>query len=384
MFVHFENVPEMDFAALGSKPAGYTLLLGAKQTRLDAGLVEELMKHAGAVELIRLTSPGRNALDLRWRIMWGGRRCWIREGIFTLRRKIRDLIRLRQTQPRWFWFDGSGAWLGLRDSVDVVAGGGPAVGRQGSEGFGGLGGEGEAGEQVGEVGMGVDPGAVAVADQDVARGGAVAVFGVANEQPVFLADGSGADGVFGKVVVNLDAAVLEEYAEFFLLAEGIGEGLAGEALGQVFAPGRQVVGPGFELCEDGLAVGLAFVADHVRPGAAVAQAGFDAVEVLDLQEEPGGVFAFGFGLEKFAPDMGHAAGQLDGMARGGTLFGKAVICAVAVALEDAFEAGGGRCFPDRRCRDQCATRSNSGSSQDCGRPRSSRCRRCLCAPGPGI
>ena len=63
VFVDFENVHELDFAALGNKPAGYTLLLGAKQTRLDAGLVEELIKHGGAVELIRLTSSGRNALD---------------------------------------------------------------------------------------------------------------------------------------------------------------------------------------------------------------------------------------------------------------------------------------------------------------------------------
>ena len=63
VFVDFENVQEIDFAALGNKPATYTLLLGAKQTRLDAGLVEELMKHAGMVELIRLASSGKNALD---------------------------------------------------------------------------------------------------------------------------------------------------------------------------------------------------------------------------------------------------------------------------------------------------------------------------------
>ena len=63
VFVDFENVNEIDFAALGSKPATYTLLLGAKQMRLETGLVEELMKHAGAVELIRLTSSGKNALD---------------------------------------------------------------------------------------------------------------------------------------------------------------------------------------------------------------------------------------------------------------------------------------------------------------------------------
>jgi hypothetical protein len=37
--------------------------LGAKQTKLDAELVEKLMEHAASVELIRLTSSGKNALD---------------------------------------------------------------------------------------------------------------------------------------------------------------------------------------------------------------------------------------------------------------------------------------------------------------------------------
>ncbi len=89
------------------------------------------------------------------------------------------------------------------------------MGRQGSEGFGGLGGEREAGEQVGEVGLRVDPSAVAVAAEGVKRGGAVARFGVADKQPVLFADGGGADGVFRQVVVDLDAAVGDEHEEFF-------------------------------------------------------------------------------------------------------------------------------------------------------------------------
>lgn len=63
VFVDFENVHRIDFAALGSKPATFTLLVGPKQARLDTGLVEALMNHAGAVQLIRLTSSGKNALD---------------------------------------------------------------------------------------------------------------------------------------------------------------------------------------------------------------------------------------------------------------------------------------------------------------------------------
>ena len=65
------------------------------------------------------------------------------------------------------------------------------------EDFGVLVGQGEPGEQVGEVGLGVDPGAVAVADQGIERGGAVAAFGVADEPLVLFADCGGADGVFG-------------------------------------------------------------------------------------------------------------------------------------------------------------------------------------------
>ena len=65
------------------------------------------------------------------------------------------------------------------------------MGGEAPVGFGGLGGQGETGEQVGAVGLGVDPGAVAVADQGVAGSGTVAAFGVADKEPVFLADGGG-------------------------------------------------------------------------------------------------------------------------------------------------------------------------------------------------
>jgi hypothetical protein len=37
--------------------------LGARHTRLDVALVEKLMEHAASVQLVRLTSSGRNALD---------------------------------------------------------------------------------------------------------------------------------------------------------------------------------------------------------------------------------------------------------------------------------------------------------------------------------
>ncbi len=63
VFVDFENVHQIDVSVIGAKAVSFTLLLGAKQTKLDAGLVEKLMEHAASVQLIRLTSSGKNALD---------------------------------------------------------------------------------------------------------------------------------------------------------------------------------------------------------------------------------------------------------------------------------------------------------------------------------
>jgi hypothetical protein len=63
VFVDFENVHEIDLSVVGAKSVSFTLLLGAKQTRLDAALVEKLMAHAASSQLVRLSSSGKNALD---------------------------------------------------------------------------------------------------------------------------------------------------------------------------------------------------------------------------------------------------------------------------------------------------------------------------------
>jgi len=63
IFVDYENVHAVDPAIIGSKTVHVTLLLGAKKTKLDATVVEKLMQHVSTVEMIRLTSSGRNALD---------------------------------------------------------------------------------------------------------------------------------------------------------------------------------------------------------------------------------------------------------------------------------------------------------------------------------
>jgi PIN domain len=49
---------------IGQKAVKFTILFGAKQTKLDMDVVEKLVAHAASVHLVRLTSSGRNALDL--------------------------------------------------------------------------------------------------------------------------------------------------------------------------------------------------------------------------------------------------------------------------------------------------------------------------------
>ena len=63
VFVDFENVHKVDLTVFGRKAVSFTLLVGPRQTRLDASLVEKLFEHAASVQLVRLTSAGRNALD---------------------------------------------------------------------------------------------------------------------------------------------------------------------------------------------------------------------------------------------------------------------------------------------------------------------------------
>ncbi len=63
VLVDFENVQEIDFSVIGAQAVRFTLLIGARQTKLDTALVEKLLQHAGSVQLVRLMSSGRNALD---------------------------------------------------------------------------------------------------------------------------------------------------------------------------------------------------------------------------------------------------------------------------------------------------------------------------------
>ncbi len=63
VFVDFENVQPEELPEMKNHPVSFILLLGAKQTKLDVILMEQLMTVAASVQLIRLTSSGKNALD---------------------------------------------------------------------------------------------------------------------------------------------------------------------------------------------------------------------------------------------------------------------------------------------------------------------------------
>lgn len=63
VFVDFENVQTLNFTGFGERVVKLTLFLGEKQKRLDTNLVEQLLQHAANVEMVRLTSVGKNALD---------------------------------------------------------------------------------------------------------------------------------------------------------------------------------------------------------------------------------------------------------------------------------------------------------------------------------
>jgi PIN domain len=56
-------VQAIDPACIGAKAVSFVLLVGAKQTKLDLDVVEHLLKNAASVQLIRLKSSGKNALD---------------------------------------------------------------------------------------------------------------------------------------------------------------------------------------------------------------------------------------------------------------------------------------------------------------------------------
>jgi len=94
---------------------------------------------------------------------------------------------------------------------------------------------GQAGEDVAEISKRVNTTPPAVFDNRINDGAALAGISIADEEPVFLAQRSGTDGVFHKMVVDLDPALFQKHFQCRPLAQSIIHRLAQQALWQVAA-----------------------------------------------------------------------------------------------------------------------------------------------------
>src|SRR5260370_40084756 len=101
--------------------------------------------------------------------------------------------------------DGDGRGGELCGEGGSVAGS-PAPGQEVVDLLGRVGGE--ASEDVAQVGFGIEAVELGGLDQGVHGGGALAAVVGAGEQPVLAAEGDGAHGAFGGVVVDLQASVV--------------------------------------------------------------------------------------------------------------------------------------------------------------------------------
>ena len=167
-------------------------------------------------------------------------------------------------------------------------------------------------EHLAQVGVRVQTASAATFDEGINNRAAFAGSGIAHEQPVLLAAGGGPDGIFHQVVVNLHPAVIQINGQRGPLAQGIIHSLPQQTL-------RQVSSAGFEPNQgalDSLYDGAALTGTHglAQPGtgAVFAQACFDAVEVLDLPDDPtGGARRLLKGFIKLPAHMRPAAGQFN-------------------------------------------------------------------------
>jgi hypothetical protein len=101
---------------------------------------------------------------------------------------------------------------------------------------------GDAGEDVAQVGFGVDAVQFAGFDQAVDDGRALATAIRAGEEPVFPAEGNAAQGIFGAVVIDLQAAVVGVADKRGPVCEGVADRLGEPALRR--QPGELRLEPG--------------------------------------------------------------------------------------------------------------------------------------------
>ncbi len=210
-------------------------------------------------------------------------------------------------------------------------------------------------EHVAKIGLWINATAAAGFDDREQDGTAQACFSLADEQPVLLADGGGADGILHRVVVDLDPAVCEINDEHRPMRQCVVDGPAHGALGQVTAAALHAGDGPMDALHDHAAVtgtqGLPLLRTSLGP----AQLLFDVVEVLDLQQQPAGVLRGAFdGFMELAPGVCPARRQGDAAF---VAFGKGRVGLIAVALHGAGEVSG-----DDALQAECGTAGGPGEA----------------------
>lgn len=63
IFVDYENVQQLDLSLIAAANVKFTLLIGPRQAKLATDLVEKMIEHSSSVNLVRLKSAAKNAVD---------------------------------------------------------------------------------------------------------------------------------------------------------------------------------------------------------------------------------------------------------------------------------------------------------------------------------
>lgn len=190
-------------------------------------------------------------------------------------------------------------------------------------------------DEVFEIAIGFEAVVTAVLDDGVEHRAAPSGFFRSDEEEVFLSYCGWTNGIFDEVVINLHQSVFEVNGQSRPLPEGVGDSLSQQTFGKMLTTGLKMEKCPVKALDEGAALLLPGDLSDFWACPTFAEFAFDAVEVLDLPQDPaaasGMVFAFE-GFVEFPPHMGPARGALDW---GGMLFEEGLIALVAVALEGA-------------------------------------------------
>ena len=162
---------------------------------------------------------------------------------------------------------------------------------------------------IGEVGFGIKPVQLCRLDERQSIGQPFATGIRSGEQEVLAADGDGTHGSLGRIVVDPDAAIVEEQRESVPSIEAIADGLGQVALARDLS--EPLLGPAFEGVDQRpgfvLAHSLANIGGLAREGPLDIVEGADLVECLlgdlRLRSFPD--------IVEIAPEMGPAGGFPD-------------------------------------------------------------------------